>query len=88
MERQAVLFEEVHIEEGLKIGVYYGARDVERGSGTDYVYLYAYMPAIEYGQLSLPATRSDNHVGLTLPARCIHREAHLYGFTWDNYQAA
>lgn len=28
------------------------------------------------------------HIGLTLPARCIHREAHLYGFTWDHGQAA
>lgn len=53
------------------------------GCGGDYVYLFAYVPSLECGRLSLPAARRGGRVALTLPSGWAGRTAHLYGFVWD-----
>lgn len=53
------------------------------GNGGDYVYLYAFAPALERGRLSLPAWRCQQQVVLTLPDSFAGCEVQLYGFVWD-----
>ncbi len=68
------------------------AVDYERtgneGSYGDYVYLYAYVPELGYGALSLPAARGGDRVCLHLSERWRGREAHIYGFVWDHESTA
>lgn len=50
----------------------------------DYVYLYAYLPSLNHGLLSLPAARAAGSVSLRLPQQWCGRETHFYGFCWDH----
>ena len=53
------------------------------GQANDYVLLYAYVPSLRYGQLSLPAYRRQEQVITTLPDDWAGLNIHLYGFCWD-----
>ena len=73
---------------GTRVEVDFGPLPDQQGCNTDYVYLFAYAPAVEEGLLSLPARRSDGHVELLLPERWAGQVAHLYGFCWDRELSA
>ncbi len=45
----------------------------------DYVYLYAYCPAVEKGFLAAPVHRRDRRVAVALPSMFEGHELHLYG---------
>lgn len=95
-------FASLKVAHGILPGVEFGAPSVDGnrvvsvgysnigggGANTDYVYLYAYVPSLESGMLSLPSARCDNRVGLAMPASWTSREAHLYGFVWDHESMA
>ena len=49
--------------------------------GSDTVYLFAYVPELEFGLLSGGATRSSDAAVLVAPASWTGMTAHLYGFT-------
>ena len=83
-----VHFGEVHTGAGGVIVVDYSAIAGGGGSEADYVYLYAYVPAVNHGQLSMPAARGGNRVEIALPAFCTGHEAHLYGFVWNHLDSA
>ena len=53
------------------------------GSGDDEVYVYAYCPEMEEGELSASAWRRSGRVQLTLPERWQGKAVHLYGFAVD-----
>lgn len=78
-----VAFGALHVGDDHEIGVNY---DDSLGSGCcfDYVYLYAYVPSMGYGRLSMPSARSKGHVALVMPDYFRGREAHFYGFVWDH----
>ena len=78
-----VAFGEPTVVAGEKVEVDFDQLPSQSGCNTDYVYLFAYAPAVEEGLLSLPARRSDGHVELILPERWAGQVAHLYGFCWD-----
>ena len=83
-ELPGVAFGEVHSSEHHEISVDYDRAEGECGYNTDYVYLYAYVPSLKYGLLSLPSARSAHSVSLALPTSWAGHEAHLYGFVWDH----
>ena len=50
----------------------------------DHVYLYAYCPTLERGQLSIPGYRYHGYVHIALPSEWAGHKAHLYGFVRAN----
>lgn len=82
-----VAFDEVAREGGLQVGVNYSLTDLG-GTYNDYVYLFAYAPALKQSRLSMPAARGGGHVSLTLPASLAGHEVHFYGFVWNHLRDA
>lgn len=61
----------------------------EPGSdGADYVLLYAHVPALHQGLLSLPAWRRQHRADMQLPDGWRGLDVHLYGFCWDSDRQA
>lgn len=83
-----VEYDEVQTDDLAEISVNYRRTEDDGGQNSDYVYLYAYLPSLNLGRLSLPSMRWNSQATLQLPEQWTGRDLHLYAFCWDRNLAA